>query len=350
MPSSLSSNVILAKIKSKFGNALNEADYQALLGMNSVSEVAAYLKNNTVYSEVLAGINENTIHRAQLEELIRQKNFTDIHNLCQYEIATGDDFADYILKRSCVGIILKKLLAIITNKPIEDIPFASKSIVLLAAKHTKINFKAMQAAKTYDELLNSLAGTEFEKVLKEHKPEKDKEINYAEIGAALYYYNFKNVFDIAKKKCSGSCQKELLNLFGSLVDIFNYVRIIRMKKNYNCDPEYIKTMLLPKGNISVTQLDAMITAPTSNDVTAIFKTTSTGKKVDNLEYNYIDELELRYKYQISKQYMRFSLNSPVVLMSYVFLMEVELGNITHIIEGIRYNIDKDRLKKLMIGV
>lgn len=349
MPSSLSSNVILAKIKSKFGNRLTDADYQSLLNMNSVSEIAAYLKNNTIYSEVLSGINENTIHRAQLESLLKQKAFTDVHNLCQYEIATGEHFADYILKRSCIGIILKKILILITGNQIDEIPFAGKSILALTEKHSKIDIKALQAAKSYDELIASVGDTDFARILKEHKPEKGQPINYSEIGSALYYCNFKNAFDIAEKYCSGSCQKELLDLFGTLMDLFNYVRIIRMKKNYNCTPEYVRSMLLPKGNVSNTQLEAMIAAATANDVTSIFKSTSTGKKVSDLEYNYLDEICLKYKYQMCKHYMRFSLNSPVVLMSYIFLMEVELGNVTHIIEGIRYNVDKDKLKKLIIS-
>lgn len=349
MSSSLSLNVILAKVKSKFGKRLKEDDYQALLSCNTVAQVAAYLKNNTSYGDVLAGVNENTIHRAQLEALLQQKNYNDLNTLCKYEISVGDHFVDYLICRVSIGLVLSKLLSLATEVGVNDVSFFKNSVAELAQKHSKINLNALATATSYQEVVDSLAGSEFSPILEKHKPQDGSHINYAEIGSALYYRSFQKAFYIADNFCSGSCREELYNLFGCLMDLHNYTRIVRMKKNYNCESQYIKTMLLPKGNIQNSQLEAMINAPTANDATAVFKQTSTGKKVADLEYSYVDEIATIYKYQICKQYMRFSLNSPVVLISYIFLMEVELMNVTHIIEGIRYNLDKESIAKLIVN-
>ena len=67
MLSSLSSNVVLAKARAKYGKRLKEKDYRNLLDCKSVAEVVAYLKANTDYHDVLTGINEYDIHRGQHE-------------------------------------------------------------------------------------------------------------------------------------------------------------------------------------------------------------------------------------------------------------------------------------------
>ena len=61
MLSSLSSNVVLAKARAKYGKRLKEKDYRNLLDCKSVAEVAAYLKANTDYHDVLTGINQESV-------------------------------------------------------------------------------------------------------------------------------------------------------------------------------------------------------------------------------------------------------------------------------------------------
>ena len=78
-----SSNVILAKARAMYGRRLTRTNYRELLECRSVSEVAAYLKNQTSYGTVLAGVNENDIHRGQLEVRLRQKLFEDNSALCR---------------------------------------------------------------------------------------------------------------------------------------------------------------------------------------------------------------------------------------------------------------------------
>ena len=75
MASSYASNAILAKALSMYGNRLSSNDYSNLLACNNVREVALYLKNYTNYSEVLTDLNENDVHRGQLEVLLKKKIF-----------------------------------------------------------------------------------------------------------------------------------------------------------------------------------------------------------------------------------------------------------------------------------
>lgn len=86
MLSSMSSNAILAKARTMYGRRLTDKDYEDLLACKTVPEVATYLKNETVYSEILSGLNENDVHRGQLETLLRKKIFYEKVSLAKFDM------------------------------------------------------------------------------------------------------------------------------------------------------------------------------------------------------------------------------------------------------------------------
>ena len=50
----------------------------------------------------------------------------------------------------------------------------------------------------------------------------------------------------------------------------------------------------------------------------------------------IMQIVFKYKYR-KKDYMRFSNSAPLVYMTYSILQRIEIDNLKHIVEGIRYN-------------
>ena len=119
MLSSFASNAILSKARAMYGKRLREENYRDLLNCKTVSEVAGYLKNRTSYSGILAGINENEVHRGQLEGKLRQKLFEDYASLCRYELSVGEHFADYLLEHGEIEQILHSLMYLDAGNPEE---------------------------------------------------------------------------------------------------------------------------------------------------------------------------------------------------------------------------------------
>ena len=65
------------KARALYGKLLTSEDYKSLLERKNVPEVASYLKKNTVYSELLSEINENDVHRGDLEVLFMKSLYDD---------------------------------------------------------------------------------------------------------------------------------------------------------------------------------------------------------------------------------------------------------------------------------
>ncbi|HRX92428.1 MAG TPA: V-type ATPase subunit, partial [Candidatus Izemoplasmatales bacterium] len=67
-------NAMVVKIKAIHGRLLKANDFEELSKKKSVPEIAAYLKNHPNYQDMLSDIQESSIHRGQLEGLIKKNN------------------------------------------------------------------------------------------------------------------------------------------------------------------------------------------------------------------------------------------------------------------------------------
>lgn len=344
MLSSFSSNVVLAKARAKYGKRLKESDYHSLLNCRSVTEIAAYLKNNTDYRDVLAGINEYDVHRGQLEVLIRQKLFYNMNSFIRYELSAGEQMADYVITRMEIDEILDALMLLAAGRQEEY----SLAAPLFLQKHTKLHIAQFASLRTYKDFLDALGTSVYFKLLKPYEPKPGERIDIFAIENVLYSHLYSHAQEIIEHHTRGKAKQEIKELFQSYVDLENYARIIRMKKRFRTQPEFIQKQLLPFGSFKPKHLRAMTLAETADQASAVFQTTSRGKKVANIQYNFVDELAQRIKFISGNHYIHFSTYPTVVLLSYFFLADTEIHNITTIVEGIRYQISVDDIKKLLI--
>ena len=82
-----------------YGRRLTDKDYEDLLACKTVPEVANYLKNETVYSEILSGLNENDVHRGQLETLLRKKIFYEKVSLARFDMNSEKFLSVFFINR-----------------------------------------------------------------------------------------------------------------------------------------------------------------------------------------------------------------------------------------------------------
>ena len=344
MLSTFSSNVILSKARAMYGQRLVWKDYQTLLGCHSVNEIAAYLKQTPRYREILVGINERECHRGQLEMLLKKKLFFDFASLCRYELSSGEHFAEYLISRSEIEQLLHSLMLMTAGKSSEYL-FSLPSFL---EQHTHVNLRALAQMKNYDDFLVAVEHTPYYKLLQPLSPPFGKQPDLTAIENTLYTYLYQKVYGIIKKHVHGEAKKELKGLFDSYIDLNNYVRIFRLKKFYKASPDQIRSLLFPFGSINPRYLNEMILAKDPSDVISVMMGTSRGKQLSSMEYTFIDELPVRVKYKQCRHFIRFSTHPSVVMLAYIFLTEIELANITNVIEGIRYQISTEETKKLLV--
>ena len=130
---------------------------------------------------------------------------------------------------------------------------------------------------------------------------------------------------------------------------FSPDRIKGLKKYYNLSPEVIKTNMLPEySSLSPKLIDKMCEAENSAEVFQIMQSTGCGRLIGKIGYVHAGDIAPRVQYRLAKKNIHFSNNPSVVMISFMFLSEIELMNVISLIEGIRYQLDTKTIQSLII--
>ena len=339
-----SSNVILAKARAMFGNSLKVQDYNNLLNCHSVSEIAVYLKNNTSYSSVLTEINENTIHRGYLEQLLRRKLFNDYAALGRYDLSVGMHLSSYLIQRSEIEEIISCLRLMSAGRASEFF-FA---IPYFFSSHTHLDLAKMSQCKTFQDVLETMRGTQYYEILSKFPPLENGQIQLTKIETALYTQLTNTMFDFISRH-RGEVRKELNGLYGSYVDAQNVTRILRLKQFFHASPDTIRSNLLPYGHCLPDKvMNSMISASDTAAVMSIFLSTPMGRRIPEAQQSLLHDLHDRAPYYNARKYMHYSIYPSVVFLSYIIITGVELDDIINIIEGVRYGLQPDEIRPMLV--
>lgn len=342
MLSSLSSNAVLARARTRFGKRLTEQNFNDLLVCKSTQEVAYYLKNRTYYSGILSDVSENEVTRSQLEILLKQSLFEDCASLGRYGSSVGDHMAEYLIRRSEIEQVMHSLIILNSGKKDGYTVYMPEYLL----SRTRIDVEALGYMKTFDHLLKALENTPYAKIVEKFRPKEGELLDYTGIENALYTYLYKDTFRMISKYYKGEAAAQLREIFNSYLDLDNYVRIIRMKTFYNAPPEAIRGALLPFSTIKKDFMEKLIKARDVAEVHEIMARTRPGKRyLKNQEFE--EDIPMKTQYGICRHNIHFSTHASVVMLSYIFVKQAEISDITNILEGIRYELPASKIAKLL---
>ncbi len=330
-----------------FGKRLTQHDIDILLNSRSLSEIAIYLKSNTRYSTALSNVDERLTHRGQLETELNRMLFGQFEALCRYEISVGEHLANFVLNRMELKQFLSFLQYLNSGHP-QDYIF---TLPYFFEKHTDVNLMELSQLRSFPEFLDHIRKSIYYDALKNVKFE-DGRFDYALIENLMYSRLYDTALDACRKYYSGQAQKELLDLFGTEIELHNVMSVYRLKKYYKASAEFISSMLYPySGRIGKRVMKEMTAAENADEVLDIFLKRTSYRKVVNLELinrHHIDNVFRELRYKRAHHYMHFSTNPSVVLLSYMILTETELTEIITIIEGVRYGLTPERISELIV--
>ncbi len=341
---SFAANAVLSKARAMYGKRISTKSYNELIAFRSINDITSYLKRKTTYADVLADINENNVHRSILEDRLKMKLFHDFSTLGRYDLSVGEHFFEYIISRAEIDQFMHCLMLLTAKKPDEYVC----TIPMFFFRHTKVNFRKLCCIKNYDDFLNVIKKSQYYKILLPFKAESNERLDLTGIETALYSHLYKIILSIINKYVKGPAKKKLIDFFKLYIDLFNLIRIIRMRKFYTLSEDYIMSGLIDFGSLTKEQLRCFVNSKNDKQMMADMKNTKMGKKWFSRGLDVIDKIPINMKYNWSRHNIRFSISPPIVLMSYIFLKEIEILNITNIIEGIKYRLPGEEIKKLLI--
>lgn len=341
--------VIVAKARSMHGTALTKEMYQELIHKRSVPEIAGYLKHETAYADALKDVRENNIHRGQLESILRQDLFKKVMKLYRYADPSMKSYYRLNMFVIEMELILSHIRVLISK----DFDNAIVDLPIFLKPYTSFNLLKLGTVKSYDELLEVLQGTIYYAALLPYRVKKGQEdsLDYTSIESQLHVMHSKYIFDVIDKTLKGKCKKEVKEYYSTLIELHNLEKIYRLKKYFNAREDVVREALIPvRGHLSPAFTEELIAQPTVQAFVKLLQSSVYRLGLEDVQKDhvFIEHYTNAFFYQKAKKNIYYSLEAPLVFSSYIYTMEMELENITNIIEGVRYQLPVEKIERMLI--
>lgn len=324
---------IYAKVRTRFGQRLTAAQFRAMCSLNSVGEVAEFLRSTVRYRAMLRESTGN-IHRGLLEKLIKQHVSADILELCAYAKNTDKVLSEIINQKSEIEQLLIFLRYFFSGHPNEFALAVSYTV----NKTTGIDLLKLSDVKTMNELNAVLQGTPYQKWLSAALASAD--VSYSEIEAALlkaYYSNAYQTFLKDKKE-------KVAKLLAQSCEIADIALAYRIIMYYPQDRRLLDYAYKIPYKLKKDDYDRLLKAKDIEEFTEVLKGTSYGNIEDFTPQKAIEKAKKTQLKQHLKN-IHFSSEAHIVLLSYAFYGNAEMRDIIHIIEGVRYGLSPEEISE-----
>lgn len=341
----LGSGAISAKAKAMYGKHIQETQYEELARKRNVAEIAQTLKLETAYQEVLKDIHENSIHRGQLELLMRQDLYRRMDRLIRYANNRQKQYYLILLKQ----IEIDQILGIIRSLISQDFTHVIANIPLYLKRYTKLNVDALMESTDFADLLHALHGSGYDEILKQFQTKDMKNFNYTACETAMQRYYIDMIMQAIDKLFKRKQRRVLKKIWATKIELDNITKIYRYKKFFNADVTIIQHSLIEyQGTIPKQMLIQMIEATNAQALLQLLASSPYHLHMDEKEYVYIEYFTDMIEYHLAKRHMHYDSAPAIVYTAYMILAQREIDNIVHIIEGVRYQIAPEEIMSMVI--
>lgn len=317
------------KIRGMKGKLLSEDELKELLNESTIEDALDFLKNKY---EFIGEIHD----RSSFEKEIYKLFVFDVLKLMKYlDFKERKLLHEYLLRYEISNI--KDVFRHITTK--REIEVELKQIDLWTDNLFK-EIKNIKDVKSENEFIDKIKEEEFYPVFEEYKDELiNAPIDKIEVELDKFY--FKRVFNLYKDN------KRLKEIIGKEIDLLNIIWIYRSVKYYGYDKSTINELLIPIDyKLSKKAKESLMEKTSFPEFLQVLNSTIY-KNVFNDEKNLEREM-YKYLYNLNKKVIKEEMFNICFIFSYLSILDIEIKNIINIVEGIRYKIDRQELKKKLI--
>ena len=336
---SLSQNAVLAKARAMYADSLTREDYTRLAACRTVGEAANYLKTHTAYGGVLVSLQNVKFHRARLEATLKRYMFSRVGALCGFEKSLGQPMHRILLYKYEIEYIL--LCADYLDS--DSAGVYSMEWPAFFKKHSDLDPIALERARSPEMLLTAVQGTRYAGIVeKAVRGQTDFSVQVLE--NALYADFYAQGAAVIRENFSGKARDELLACFCLPADVKMIESMYRLKKYF---PQSGGFFEVAETAFTGAQREGLRTAESAEEILEILQGSRYGRYFPK-EGASIEQKTQAMELRIHEKNIRFSTCPEVVMLSYIGILENEMRNITHIIEGVRYNLSAEEIAAYLV--
>lgn len=334
----LSYSGLTTKIRAMQSKLITDSQLQEIIRLPGVPQVAAYLKRTPAYADAWADLNENDLHRGQLEKMLKASIFRDFSKIYSFADSRQRTFLNLYSRRYEIRVLKALMTNLFDHRETDAVDLSPYRKFF--SRHSRLDLDTLAACKTMPEFINALKGNEFFVPLS-HIQDHENALLF-DYGMALDLYYFTQIWNVRKKLFSGKDLEEITLAYGEKFDMLNLQFIQRSRNCFHMEPAQIYALLIPVNyKLKKEEIRALTEAATPEEAMSLFRRTYYGKKYEKLTAANLEEL---YNYILRDTLEKASRQSPysvATLYSYLYHKEHEVNRLTIAIECVRYGVDPD---------
>ena len=203
MGSLLSYSGLSTKIRAMQSKLIRESQYQEISQMDSVTQVVAYLKKQPGFSDLWADLDENSLHRGDIEKLLVHTIHQNFAKLYRFANPQQRTFMALYFKRYELSV-MKDCLRKVFDKGHADLDLSLFKEFFFF--FSRLDIEKLAASSTVAEFISNLQGSEYYAPL--IKLGGDSTPSIFDYGMALDQYYFANIWSVKEKLFkNGICRK-----------------------------------------------------------------------------------------------------------------------------------------------
>lgn len=346
MNKQLSYSGIVTKIRSMESNLLTSKDYENISYLTNVPEFIAYIKKKPTYAELFSNIDENTLHRGQIEQMLMSGTYHDFTKLYLFAGHDLRDFLSYYFKSYEITMIKKCLRLVFGhNNHTVQLPAFYDDFF---KRHSSLNVPAMYEATSLEALTESLRDSEYYHIFTSLAALGD--VSQFDYECRLDSYYFTQMWNAVKKKLPASISDGIIRLYGAKIDMLNLQWLHRGHFIYKLSKDKLISLIIPAGyKISKNDLTRLINCDSVEEYNTLCQNTYYFKKY---HLKNISELDFLYNKIINNLCAKEAHKDPysiATLYSYIVSKDYERKNLTRALECIRYSYEPAEIMKYIYG-
>lgn len=330
---------IKTKLTAKKGRIFKKFDWDKILDFTSVEQLIDYLKKSETFQDILKDV-KNDIHRGNLETILDRYKTLEIEELLHYYSGAYKEFIKSFLIEADltdISLILRKIARNEDLKNIED-------RFIHSVKFTSIPYNKLILSKNIYEFVENLKGTPYYNDLRSLTNEDAIKREF-HIEMKLYVAYYKALFEKADK-LNKDDKDAVKNIIGTKIDILNVLWVYRAKNYYHITPAEMLNYSLENGKeLKFDKLKKLCFAESDKEFDEIVEA-ALGNKFKN-DLNNID-ISLAMNYFMHSFLHKNVFENFGLTLSYIYMLDIVINNLTNITEGIKYHLPKDNLKSYLV--
>jgi len=337
---------IVTKVHAMQAKLLTRADYENIAALRTVPEIVSYLREKPAYHDILADLDDDMIHRGNIEKLLVQSFYNDYARLYRFAGMHQKQFLKLYLKQHEVDLINYCLRVVFNHY---DAPFDLDYKKPFFDAFSQLSIDRLITSKNIDELVDNLKDTEY------HGPLKIlRDSNAATLfdyDLALVLYSFSAVWKKRKRVLKNKELEIFTRECGTMIDLLNMKWIYRAKKYYHMLPPDIYSLLIPVHyRIKPGLFRELVESPSLNEFISIARHTPYARDYDFDQPSTLERMYTVILHNLHAADRRSHPYSIAAVNTYLFLKDLEIRQLTTVLECVRYNLTPSETLRYLGGV